>query len=710
MYLVEIHYRNARRNGSGGLSVQKKGARSIPKWTFLPGTAASRETLQLMVLSCAGIQFIPKIPLRFGEIGRSFENPLEIACVLAPHAGRESRSFLPPLFGYGIRIIPLADQFEAEAKKPSFLPAGFPIRKPAIGSGNSRYFVLGYGSRFPVHGGSDDFDFNDPFFRVQRFNSLFCNEGPLTDPVAFLHKIHYKARKVSRYPAMRTFDNLSDVCRAYLDLDTRSWLEKGWDVRGTWEKLRIWQKRILLPVLDAVRHVMDASPLKGTPLDMQGLLLFDRPDHVVPSKFFPRLIHLLDALFPRMQFVCAVSQKAASTLAGDLLLKRLSLPNQGGSRPERRAARMPKGAVLLVDVDGRLPNLALMKLSRHYKEQGRKVVLARKSAFEKNAERVYASCIFSSPSSQLMVQKLRQYYESSLVVGGSGVDLHTRLAEDIEALPPDYSLYPELGERAIGFLTRGCPFHCAFCVVPEKEGPVRKVSDLHALLENGKRRKLILLDDNLLSHPDAEDLLEEMAARKIQVNFNQTLDIRLLNSRTARLLRRIRGSNVRFTRNVLHFSMNDTREIDLVREKYAMLGFTSRDNAEFICMYGFNTTLAEDVRRFRFLRSLPGAYLFVQQYRPVPGGPPPHLSDFWNKDADRLINELISIQFTQNMKSMEKYYRWVSKRYANEFGKLHPELVKTIFRYNNRHTKGRYVSTLAGTRKLTKDEEGFMES
>ena len=31
-----------------------------------------------------------------------------------------------------------------------------------------------------------------------------------------------------------------------------------------------------------------------------------------------------------------------------------------------------------------------------------------------------------------------------------------------------------------------------------------------------------------------------------------------------------------------------------------MLRFTAQDNVEFICMYGFNTNLAEDVERFRF--------------------------------------------------------------------------------------------------------------
>ena len=697
MYLVEIHYRNARKNGLGHIVLQKTGGNAISKWTLLPGNPASREILRLMALPCAGLKFIPEIPFRFDEICRSANEPLKISCLLAPHPGRESRSFLPPFFGYGIRIIASMRRFEKAAGPTPFLRPGLPVRQPAFGSGNSRYFMLGYGSRFAAHSGTDDFDFKDPCFRIRRFSSLFCGTAMLTDPVAFLHRLHYKAKRVSRYPAIRTYTKLTDLCRVHLGLDTRQWAEKDFDIETTWEKLRIWQKRILVPALDAVRHVMEASPFRGNPLHMQGLMLMDRPDQFVPLKFFPRFIRLLDDLFPQMQFVCAVSQKAASRLSVDMLSKELRLPEQMPAISAKRPVKVPKGAVLLIDVDGRLPNLALMKLSRQYKSQGRKVVLARKSAFDKKADRVYASCVFSSAASQRTIRDLRQYYGSALFAGGSGVDLHTRLPEPIEALPPDYSLYPELKDRTIGFLTRGCPFHCPFCIVPVKEGPVRKAADLDTLLENGSRRKLILLDDNLLSHPQAEEFLEAMAESKIQVNFNQTLDIRLVNSRTAGLLRRIGGANARFTRTVLHFSLNDTRELDLVREKYAMFGFTSGDNAEFICMYGYNTTLAEDVRRFRFLRSLPGAYVFVQQYRPIPGGPPGRVSDFLDEDTDRRIDDLIRIIFPQNMKSMEKYYRWVSRQYALKFGKLHPGLVDTIFRYNYRHLRGRYITTLAGT-------------
>jgi hypothetical protein len=48
---------------------------------------------------------------------------------------------------------------------------------------------------------------------------------------------------------------------------------------------------------------------------------------------------------------------------------------------------------------------------------------------------------------------------------------------------------------------------------------------------------------------------------------------------------------------------------------------------------------------------------------------------------------------------METYYRWLSRKYALACGRLHAGLVDTIFKYNNRHMRGAYIATLAGTRK-----------
>jgi len=113
-------------------------------------------------------------------------------------------------------------------------------------------------------------------------------------------------------------------------------------------------------------------------------------------------------------------------------------------------------------------------------------------------------------------------------------------------------------------------------------------------------------------------------------------------------------------------------------------------------MYGYDTTLRDDVERFRFIRSLPGAYVFVQEYKPILNASPKPKVDFFDTDADQLIKQLISIEFRQNMKSMEKYYRWLSEQYILKFGKIHVQLVDTIFRYNRRDQKGHYIATLGG--------------
>ena len=120
-----------------------------------------------------------------------------------------------------------------------------------------------------------------------------------------------------------------------------------------------------------------------------------------------------------------------------------------------------------------------------------------------------------------------------------------------------------------------------------------------------------------------------MVRRRLQVNFNQTLNLRLLTPQTAALLRQIRCMNVRFTRPNYYFSLNGTEHFDRLRERYQLLRTTGRDNAAFVFLYGYNTTLAQDVARLRFIRSLPGAYVFTQRYQPVSGGPPPRLENFF---------------------------------------------------------------------------------
>ena len=698
MYLVSLFFENARRNATGTFDLPCTGG-ALPKWTVLPHTDRNGELLRLIVAALGGARFVRRLPLAPGALCRDGSKPLHIEFVVAAHPW-DSGSGSCGRFGSGIVVDPSGRVAGLAKRECRLLPPNTDIRRPAYDTGNTPFLLLAYGPHIRAHDGTDDFTFSDPYFRVTRFHSLFSGDGLITDPVAFLTRLHYKGVRVSRYPAVHTMESFARLFREHLGIETADWLDRTCNLGEKWSRLSAWQKRALLPILDAARHLIDAFPRSGTPLQMPALLLFDRPDRSIASdvsESFPAWLSLVDRLFPKVQIILTASEGTRRGVPRVLYEKLLRPPSAPDRSTRERPVHIPRNSVLLIDVDGRLPNLALMKISSHLKQQGRQVVLGRRDCFVEGAEQVWASCVFSSPASQNRVGRLRKYYGESLMLGGSGVDLGRRLPPEIEQLPPDHSLYPELQDRAIGFLTRGCPFDCPFCIVPAKEGTIRQVSDLDSLLGNGCR-KLILLDDNILAHPKAAGLLEEMAARDIEVNFNQTLDIRLLDRSTARILKRVRCANTGFTRRVYHFSLNDTSDLERVRDRYGMMDFSRRDNVEFICMYGYNTTLAEDVERFSFLRSLPGAYVFVQQYQPILGGPQPGTIDFFGAAPDELIDRLVKIVFPQNMKSMEKYYRWLSKRYALAFGRLHMALVDTIFRYNSRDRKGLYMSSLAGTR------------
>jgi hypothetical protein len=690
MHLLHLYFKNARQNNTGELCL-KRSEGHVAKWHLLLAGKAGLELLRLVATACGGVGLFPNLPFSLQLLCGDADSRLQIETVLALYPLVASQTQNRGLWASGI-CIDQGGVLRCLARgEYCFTSSSIPRHRAKTGIGNSWLPLLGYGSEPIHHEGTDDFDFTDPFFRLTRFHSLFLDQAPLTDPVAFLAMIHYRGVRCKRLGPMQLLERFGSLFKEYLSIPAERWKGKSCDFREQWQDLAPWQQQAALPALDAARHLLCAYQNHTKPLDLPCLILFDRPDRFCPGELFPRWARFMDRLLPNSQFLVTLPDSVSRLFPNELLVKTFVLPvEQERVKPPQSA---PRGSILLIDVDSSLPNLALMKVSRHFKEQGRHVILLRHEAFMKGVEAVYASGIFSRPVTESRIQRLRNYYGDALVVGGSAVDLEKRLPEEIENLPADYSLYPELGDRAIGFLTRGCPFSCPFCIVPLKEGPPRQVADLNKLLANGQR-KLLLLDDNILAHPSAGDFLEEMASRELMVNFTQTLDLRLLDQEKVQLLKRIHCSNLRFTRRVTHFSLNDSRSLDEVRCKYEMFGFTRGENVEFICMYGFNTTLAEDVKRFRFLRSLPGAYVFVQQYMPIPGGPFPELTHFFDSDADELIDELTRIVFTQNMKSMENYYRWVSKRYVQTFRKIHQGLVDSIFRYNNRQRKGVYLANM----------------
>jgi hypothetical protein len=669
------------------------GPGQLRQWNLLPSGSSSSALLRSLALAGTGWQQVQALAKQFPlALAERPGQPVHLEFVQVRHAPQERGSASPVRQHLGWCVRPEAPFTALPKEAARYRDPAAPLRRPESGQSNTGRLLLGYGGRIQAHAGTDRFDIY-PDQRLKRCAGLFDSEARVTDPAGFLHRLRHKSR---------FRDGRARALLARLSADLTAWL--GWEVDSSlategafearWQATSVSRRTPAIVALDMARHVYDASTRLDDPdpLQQPGVVLFDRLDRWCEARRQPDFFMLLGAWFPKLQFFVALSPSGRRRFSANLLAQCLRIPE---SQPRARPApprRWSRGTVLLVDVDGTLPNLALMKFARHFKSQGRKVALARGVKELPCAETVVASCVFSTRPSARKIDTLRRRYGATLQLGGSGVDLCLRQAPEIESLAPDYSLYPELGDRAIGFLTRGCPQHCRFCVVPVKEGKPRQVSEFDTLLQG--RQKLILLDDNLLAHPAALEFLEEIARRDLAVNFNQTLDLRRLTPDVAALLRRIRCSNSNFTRRNYHFSLNDARHLERVRERYALLQTNSRDNVQFVCMYGFNTSLAEDVARFRFLRALPGAYVFVQRYQPVPGSPAPDISRLFDERADALLNELVRIVFTQNMKSMETYYRWLALEYAAQRGRIHHRLVETLFRYNGRPSMGGFLHRL----------------
>lgn len=194
----------------------------------------------------------------------------------------------------------------------------------------------------------------------------------------------------------------------------------------------------------------------------------------------------------------------------------------------------------LVDVDGHnFPNLALMKISAWHKAQGDTVCFASSLDFY---DKIYMAKVFTFTEDDLHCYQARE-----LIRGGTGYNLNAFLPHEIESSYPDYSLYG-ITNTAYGFLTRGCPRKCPFCIVSQKEGVhSRKVADLNQFWNGQKNIKL--LDPNLLASRDHIELLRQLAnsnASNALVDFTQGLDARLLTEENVELINQCKIKMIHF--------------------------------------------------------------------------------------------------------------------------------------------------------------------
>jgi hypothetical protein len=287
--------------------------------------------------------------------------------------------------------------------------------------------------------------------------------------------------------------------------------------------------------------------------------------------------------------------------------------------------------VRLTQLDGVLPNLALMKLASWHKQRGDTVHFSRspyRSPTEPHYDRVYGSAIFSFSAQR--VARFRAEFPEALIGGThdptNGITVEDITGPDFHAL--DYSLWPDF-TASLGFTQRGCRLKCPFCVVPKKEGKPRSVNTI-ALIWRGRPwpKHLHLLDNDFFGQPEGEwqARIEEIRRGGFRVCFNQGINVRAVTPEAAAALASVRYTDDQFKRRRLYTAWDNLgderaffRGVDILAEAgippshlmaYMLVGYDHRETWERV-LHRFHRMADIGIRPFPMVfgdrrRGLPG--------------------------------------------------------------------------------------------------------
>ena len=317
----------------------------------------------------------------------------------------------------------------------------------------------------------------------------------------------------------------------------------------------------------------------------------------------------------------------------------------------------------LIDVDGHAskkkwgatiyPNIALGKIARFHRRCGNTVEWY--SPFAEHYDYVYMSKVFNfSPDYPYVIKNA-----DHIIKGGTGyvTDFDSlpvlnrnqqtnyifNLPPSVDHCQPDYSIYPHVpSDYAYGFLTRGCPNKCKWCVVPRKEGAIRPYMDVDEIAIEG-RHKLVLMDNNFLAAGDyAHKQLDKIIERGYRVDFNQALDARLVTDDFARKLAKVKWLD----KNRIRFGCDTPKQIEDCERAMQMIdsyGF----NGEYFLYTMLNDDFWECYHRITYWwnrlqdarHSKKGnwVYAYAQPYRD-PYNPHQQIPQ-WQKDMANFVNK-----------------------------------------------------------------------
>lgn len=283
----------------------------------------------------------------------------------------------------------------------------------------------------------------------------------------------------------------------------------------------------------------------------------------------------------------------------------------------------------LIDVDRtRFPNIAIGKIAAWHKLQGDVVEWVEPLYWD--YDRVYQSKIFTfSPD-------VGRVFPCETVKGGTGYDIHSVLPPEIDRLQPDYSIYDNVdGKTAYGFLTRGCPNKCPWCIVPLKEGNVHPYMDIDEITQSGRRSSVILMDNNVLACDYGIAQLAKIADKGYRIDLNQGNSARLVTNEVAELFARIRwiGSMIRFAAD----TPRQLAEVDAAMAKIdACRAALGKVPAQYLVYTMIDGDINECYERLSYFRGNKRMRIVAQPFRDFNN--PEQTVPKWQKDMAKWAN------------------------------------------------------------------------
>ena len=252
--------------------------------------------------------------------------------------------------------------------------------------------------------------------------------------------------------------------------------------------------------------------------------------------------------------------------------------------------------ISIIDIDSKIPNLALKKIEKFYRDKGEEVEW-NNPLMASVSDKTYVSCVFTENKDKC------NEWVGRAEIGGTGYDLTIKLPPEIDVIKPRINF---------GFTTRGCIRKCEFCFVPQKEGLIKVEGDIYDIWD-GEAKELVLMDNNILALPKHfKFICSQLRKEKVKVDFNQGLDIRLLTDDLAEELATIRHiSDIRFAWDNIKDEQTIRKGIEILKSHKCKRGM-------FYVIVGFNSTIEEDLYRFNVLKGL-GQRAYCMRYKTVKG-------------------------------------------------------------------------------------------